>query len=1338
MFKIENKIVIVIFIIITILTTYGGKVLAQDIVVSNPTSTLERVDNKSFIYFNNNYYLYSHYNSPYSPTIKYSILDKNFTTVSEGTFNASVNSGGGLYNITLVNYNGILKYVASVYQAGVNGTIGANHASNLNDFSMGWTSGTSNPDMVILNGYRVVFNNNGDGYTTTMPSILAANTQKLFYNYPYGTPSWRAFTYDNSTAYALMEGNEFVKVTVDTNGNASIVENPPGMPNVSGIKVNSIQLDSNKVFHYMPNYRTYATSLGASIDLNPTFASSSSVLDYALNISPKYAIATILYNDKKTIDYRIIDINSKQIVKSGTYSLSTDRSNILSLRGISDASETVFAINGTSSYTPVLFKVLLNSNPTISLSSPGSNQTINASGTVTISGTVTDPDAGQTDTISATINGVTKSTTVATPASNAAWSLSWPGSGIAEGSYTNISVTANDGNGGTGSTTYTGTITVDKTPPTVSIGSPSGTVTKSGPITYTVTYSGANTANLTNANVTLNKTGTANGTINVTNGTTNMPTVTISGITGDGTLGITIASGTATDTAGNTAAGAGPSTTFTVSSSATYTTPPLPNGFTYITGTWDTGYVIQDSYGNQWVWVPVGGIRGGFTRRDLGTAIGSLTVAQTSDPVPYSVTIAITNTGGFYVARYEMSNNGGKAQSKAGQTVWNYMDYTTAYSKGASMSTDYSYPSTLSTHLIYDTEWDTIMQWMKDSGINVDSDSNSWGNYYNDPPTGNNGLMSTAGNVAFQNKNIYDMAGNVQEWTQGVYLPSYLTTYRLLRGGFYLSSGNSNPAAYRSCNVPSLGDVTFGWRAAFVVLSTAPPLAPTGLTATAASSSQINLSWTAVTGATSYKIYRGGVLISSPTTTSFSDTGLAAGTSYSYYVKASNAGGDSVASSTASATTIPAAPTNLTTAATGSKEIDLAWTGSTGAKGYDVYRATGSSAAGAVKIMTVTGTSYNDTGLAVKTTYTYYIIATNTSGSSVQSSPATATTTGIIPVLSNLTVTGSGFYGDNVSLSASYTNISQAAYRIFYTTSTTVPTVGTGSNPGTGWTDAHPEWTNGAHMNINGTTSVSQTVLGTEFINTTWTYVVFKIAASSTTSDWAWSYTPVYGLKIDPSSVVDSAVDKFFTYVGHNQIIPANSSNSVVVSGPDTPVQEYGPYNSTSLTNLNSGSIFINRDILKYRLEFYVTDVQKIGDLRALLNFNSLNEDGIQLQLNTINLQQWLPDASAPNGYSFKIIKDLSNAVKTIAKNKYDVSVGLDNSNNPILLSNGLGKYAIEYSGTLVTQPSPNNTNITMRNEAEIRVYSTTGSYIGTLNPDLLRNKFYIDTKVSRLTTQYR
>jgi len=109
--------------------------------------------------------------------------------------------------------------------------------------------------------------------------------------------------------------------------------------------------------------------------------------------------------------------------------------------------------------------------------------------------------------------------------------------------------------------------------PTLSIGSPSASLTNSGPITYIVTYTGADTVTLANGDVTINKTGTANGTVAVSGSGTTTRTVTISSITGDGTLGITLATGTASNATGS-ALGAGPSTTFTADNTA----PTVPAG----------------------------------------------------------------------------------------------------------------------------------------------------------------------------------------------------------------------------------------------------------------------------------------------------------------------------------------------------------------------------------------------------------------------------------------------------------------------------------------------------------------------------------------------------------------------------------------------------------------------------------------------------------------------------------------------------------------------------------------------------------------------------------------
>ncbi|MBN1330098.1 MAG: S8 family serine peptidase [Candidatus Heimdallarchaeota archaeon] len=87
---------------------------------------------------------------------------------------------------------------------------------------------------------------------------------------------------------------------------------------------------------------------------------------------------------------------------------------------------------------------------------------------------------------------------------------------------------------------------------------------------------------------------------------------------------------------------------------------------------------------------------------------------------------------------------------------------------------------------------------------------------------------------------------------------------------------------------------------------TTPPAKVTGLTATAISSSQINLAWTANSESdlSYYKIYRNGAYIGQTTTNSYSDTGLAASTTYSYRVSAvDTSGNEGQLSDTASATT---------------------------------------------------------------------------------------------------------------------------------------------------------------------------------------------------------------------------------------------------------------------------------------------------------------------------------------------------------------------------------------------------------------------------------------------------
>ena len=184
------------------------------------------------------------------------------------------------------------------------------------------------------------------------------------------------------------------------------------------------------------------------------------------------------------------------------------------------------------------------------------------------------------------------------------------------------------------------------------------------------------------------------------------------------------------------------------------------------------------------------------------------------------------------------------------------------------------------------------------------------------------------------------------------------------------------------------------------------PAMPTGLQATAGNA-QVSLSWNTSTGATSYNVKRsntsGGpyTKISSPTTASYTDTGLTNGTPYYYVVTAVNSAGESAASSQATATptapvTIPPRPTDLQATA-GNAQVSLTWSASTGATSYNVKRST-TSGGPYTKISSPDGDELPDTGLTNGTPYYYVVTAVNSAGESARSSQATATPTAPITI----------------------------------------------------------------------------------------------------------------------------------------------------------------------------------------------------------------------------------------------------------------------------------------------------------------------------------------------------
>ncbi len=229
----------------------------------------------------------------------------------------------------------------------------------------------------------------------------------------------------------------------------------------------------------------------------------------------------------------------------------------------------------------------------------------------------------------------------------------------------------------------------------------------------------------------------------------------------------------------------------------------------------------------------------------------------------------------------------------------------------------------------------------------------------------------------------------------------------------------------------------------------AAPQAPAGVSATIGNGLVV-ISWTAVTGATSYNVYHGtatGVTTVNGTkvtgaTSGSAITGLTNGTTYYFVVTAVNAGGESVASLEVSATPIapPAIPSGVS-ATSGDAQVTISWTAVTGATSYNVYYGT------ATGVTTVNGTKVTGatsgsaiTGLTNGTTYYFVVIAVNAVGESAVSSEVNA----MPQVPAPNAPTGVGAAAGNGQVALSWAAVTGAtSYNVYYGTATGVTIAGT-------------------------------------------------------------------------------------------------------------------------------------------------------------------------------------------------------------------------------------------------------------------------------------------------------
>ena len=185
---------------------------------------------------------------------------------------------------------------------------------------------------------------------------------------------------------------------------------------------------------------------------------------------------------------------------------------------------------------------------------------------------------------------------------------------------------------------------------------------------------------------------------------------------------------------------------------------------------------------------------------------------------------------------------------------------------------------------------------------------------------------------------------------------------------------------------------------------TLKPAAPTVKIGHSAASGKPQLTWRAVYGATSYRIYRstsrgsGYSLLGTTTATSYTNTGAKAGTTYYYRVKACNDAGLSPYSNIVSgqvktvAQQKPSTPVVKIGHSASSGKPMLTWNAVSGATSYKVYRAT--SQKGTYSLLgTVTATSYTNTGAKAGVTYYYKVKAVNSAGESAYSNVVSGKTT---------------------------------------------------------------------------------------------------------------------------------------------------------------------------------------------------------------------------------------------------------------------------------------------------------------------------------------------------------
>lgn len=256
--------------------------------------------------------------------------------------------------------------------------------------------------------------------------------------------------------------------------------------------------------------------------------------------------------------------------------------------------------------------------------------------------------------------------------------------------------------------------------------------------------------------------------------------------------------------------------------SENYKKPPIPEGYVYVKGTWDTGFIIERISDKSWfTWVPVENVRDNgiaktnyekFGRRNWTRSENFQNCEEPTTNESLYQEKSVKKYGGFYVSTFNISKHPttGRPCSVERGKPWTMISRNEAIHEAIKFSylDNYNGLNDTISHLLWAMEYDTIIQWAIDSGAIDFSDVLDDKNSYCKKPYSVDKSFEVKSGFSFNN--IFDLSGVVYQWTQELYHdevprnflrregPCFFGASAVLRGGSLHTNNSALCRQYES------------------------------------------------------------------------------------------------------------------------------------------------------------------------------------------------------------------------------------------------------------------------------------------------------------------------------------------------------------------------------------------------------------------------------------------------------------------------------------------------------------------------------------------------------------